>query len=637
MNLKLYLRWLPVVGLGAALLAPLSSARANVYATNIKLNNGTTNVSCAPGDTVSISYILNEPATLGVTVNILSGSSVVRTINLPADAPGALVGLNTVSWDLQDNASNNVPAGNYNLSITAAASGFTTWTNTTSDGNIGNVIYDGHGIAVDCNAASPYYGRVFVANSTPGDAPETYPGHNVGVVKLNADGSAADEGAFSTGGLTWTGQQVPWKVEFSRDDLLYLNDHYPDDLIHPGKVYRWDATLSTNALLPVLGTNNQTAGSRLNGMAIVGSGTNSQLFMADNLSTLGVLNWALLTGTCASNDTGTTVISLGNDPTNNLTMGPEDVAVDSQGHLYVCQSVTNAADPAARVFRFPAWTNGSQAELTADWAVGSGDDNYGGASGIAVDPTGTYVAVAFQGVVVGGLSVNGNTKVLYATNGSLVANLDLDRSISGYSTHWDTDCAWDAVGNVYCIDNYYGTWRAFSPPGTNQATTVSLASIQVGAPPPVVITNITFDGTNVTLIFTALPNEQPTGFIVLSGSSAWGPFSPVTAAQITLLSPGVFRAVFPSPGTPRYFNIERRSATPQAPQLTGIRLNAGSVTLSFTGSPNDLPSAFTVLSAPSISGPFADAGPFPVLQSSPGVFEATGPANGPARFYRIQR
>src|SRR4051794_36558585 len=65
------------------------SAKANVYATNIKLNGSITNaVNTSQGSSVTISYILNEAATAGVTIDILSGVTVVRSISIPsAQAP----------------------------------------------------------------------------------------------------------------------------------------------------------------------------------------------------------------------------------------------------------------------------------------------------------------------------------------------------------------------------------------------------------------------------------------------------------------------------------------------------------------------------------------------------------------------
>ena len=57
------------------------SGRANVYATNIKLNGSTNNAAIVPGRPVRISYILNEPAT-NVLVRLLSGATVVWSNSL---------------------------------------------------------------------------------------------------------------------------------------------------------------------------------------------------------------------------------------------------------------------------------------------------------------------------------------------------------------------------------------------------------------------------------------------------------------------------------------------------------------------------------------------------------------------------
>src|ERR1039457_883466 len=211
--------------LALALAAFAPSARANVYATNIKLNGGVTNLSIQPGTNVSISYILNEPASAGVTVKVLSGATPVRTISI-ASGPGTARGTNTVVWDGKDNSGNNVAVGNYSVSITAASTGYSGWTITSVDNNAGNYVWEARGIAVDRNPTSPYYGRVFVGNSydnsTNGTSP--YFGDYVGFQKLNADGSYADEGGLSTNAV-WRGSYFsPWKIRVSDDDKVYVMD-----------------------------------------------------------------------------------------------------------------------------------------------------------------------------------------------------------------------------------------------------------------------------------------------------------------------------------------------------------------------------------------------------------------------------
>src|SRR4051812_21049743 len=92
----------------AAGLVVADSARANVYATNIKINGSLTNsVSTSQGSSVAITYILNEAATAGVTIKISSGSTVVRTISIASGA-GTTRGLNTVNWDGKNGSGNNV-------------------------------------------------------------------------------------------------------------------------------------------------------------------------------------------------------------------------------------------------------------------------------------------------------------------------------------------------------------------------------------------------------------------------------------------------------------------------------------------------------------------------------------------------
>src|SRR4051794_14904907 len=65
---------------------------ANVYATHILLNGGTTNVSLPPSGNLTISYILNEPATLGVAIDVKSGTNTARTLTFTNGIQGALQG-----------------------------------------------------------------------------------------------------------------------------------------------------------------------------------------------------------------------------------------------------------------------------------------------------------------------------------------------------------------------------------------------------------------------------------------------------------------------------------------------------------------------------------------------------------------
>jgi hypothetical protein len=472
----------------------LLPARANVYATNVRLNDRTNDLAGASGTNVTISYLLNEPASLGVSVRVVAGTNCFRTLLFTNGQAGTLQGTNTVVWDGRTDDGFLPPTGDYRISVTAASSGYTNWTLITSDTNSGNLVPAPQSITVDKNPSSLYYGRVFI---TVDGGTAT----NSGIIKLNADGSPVDNGQIETGGHAWTGSYSPWKIEVSEDDHVYVSDLYTADADYGGEVFRWDPTLASNSLVQVFARNNHLPTDGLSGPYITGRGTNAELWMVDQTYiepvSRGVLRYGLGTnGICVPGDTGTQIVAPGPaNSTNTLNLNPIDIAVDTNGAIYVAQDslISGGLDYAGpRVLRFPPPSGHQLPETTATWAYG-GDATSAGAMGIAVDPTGTYVAAAFMGYFSGepypNDYANGNTKILYATNGAVAAELDLNITINNNPVHRDVDCAWDAVGNVYYVDqmtNYpsSGVWRAFSPPGTNQASTMAIQTVHLTRPEP---------------------------------------------------------------------------------------------------------------------------------------------------------
>jgi hypothetical protein len=457
--------------LGAVLFGLLSgnNARANVYATDIRLNGGLGNVLLSTATNVNITYILNEPATAGVAIGIKSGATIIRTIAIASPSSGTQFGPNLVVWDGMDSNGTNVGPGSYSISITASAIDYDDWTQISDDNAPSNYAWEPRGIAVNKNPASPYYGRVFLANSMEG--PGVGPGDQVGLLKLNSDLSSPQEGIFSDGGWNWAGNGFsPWKIEVADDNKVYVSDQ------NRGVVLSFDETLSTNSLRVVLTTNNYpSAVGHLGGPFITGTGANAQLWIADAAETnsIGIRRWQIgANGSVATNDLGSTIVQagLGSD----LNLYPFDLGVDRSNRIYTIQSRFTNSDLASRVFRFPAYAGAP--ELTADWKIGSADNTMGGAYGIAVDPSARFVAVAFVGDSIGFGSLNGAARVFEATNGSAVVTLP------AAPNHSQTDVAWDNVGNLYTLDETDAIVRIFSPPGTgtNQATTVAVSAVQVG-------------------------------------------------------------------------------------------------------------------------------------------------------------
>lgn len=515
-------------------LLPIHS-HANVYPTNIRLNGGVTNIVASSVTNVGISYTLNEPALLGVTININSGAGTVRTIALASPAPGTLQGSNYVVWDGRNDANNPVGGGIYSVSITAASSGYTNWTQTSSDTN--NLEYEvwlPRGIAVNRNTNSPYYGRIFISNANQGLDPVGHPGDRVGILKFNADGTYADEGGYSTGGYDWAHGRPdadgfsPWKLEVGPDDRLYAND-----FLDEGLIFSFDQLVATNSLVAVLRPDNYPTNSLVffSGLFVSGSAGNMQLWMTDDYvnagaSGAGIHRWNLTgSGIVATNDMGVTVVQP--FTAGGLDQAPEDVAVDSSNRIYAVQDIENQGDSSWRVLRFPAFTNVT--ETNAEWRVGSGNDAMAGASGIAVDSTSTYLAVAFKGYDIGFLE-NGSVSVFYASNGAPVV------SFNAGNDHYDA--AWDNVGNLYAVDGHDGRWRTYSPPGTNQATTVAIPTVQIATATVPVLSNPAYNAAASQFRFTLTGDANAT-YIILSSTNFvdWSAVttntSPLAVRQIT--------------------------------------------------------------------------------------------------------
>jgi hypothetical protein len=512
--------WLALLLLGS------TKAHANVYATNIRFNGGLTNIVVPAGTNVAITYSLNEAATLGVTININAGATTVRTITLTSPGPGTLQGSNYVVWDGRNNSS-NIVGGVFSVSITAASSGYTNWTQTSPETNdFEYYVWEPRGIAVNRNTNSPYYGRVFVANANQGLDPAGHLGDRVGILILNADGTYAAEGGYSDGGYDWShGQPAaddfsPWKLEVGPDDRLYAND-----FLNQGLVFSFDQVVSTNSSSrrAVLRTDNYWTNSLVNydGPFISGSAGNMQIWMADSKlvpdssSTAGIRRWNLTAGgIIATNDVGLTIVQPGT--TGGLDQVPNDVALDSSNNIYAIQDIGSGS--AWRVLRFPAYTN--VAETNAQWRIGSEDDSMAGAAGIAVDPTSTYVAVAFKGFFVGSYE-NGSVRVFYATNGASVMTANVG------DDHYDV--AWDNIGNLYAVDNAVSRWRTYSPPGTNQATTVSVPTIQISVPTAPVLSKPFYSSGQFQFTLTGEANAT---YVILSSIDLanWSPVATNTSA-----------------------------------------------------------------------------------------------------------
>jgi hypothetical protein len=530
--------------LSAIVLAGLllsTTARANIYATDVKLNGARNPVTGVPPVTNTITYILNEPATLGTTINISSGGTLFRTFSLGAGTNGTWLGSNTVVWDNNDNTSNQVPTGNYVIAVTPSSSGYTNWTQISHDTSPGNFVLAPRGLAVDDNSNSIYYGRIFIGNAagrsiTPLPAPT--PGSNDTILKLNADSSFADEGPYGDGGYSIYDDgsaDLPEKLRVGDDDRLYMND-----FSSLGQIVAFNLTLTTNQT--VLAPGNYSAnpysyllGYGWAGMDITGAGTSDGLVWLGDGDTngAGIWYWHLTNGIADPNDsTGTVAVPFGGKLSDAVTGG---LMVDTNSDVFIGQYLTDPGD-----------TNADCMVFLNTNAFGWSEAASLGVSDTSIDSRQKpkYVACALNG----GPTTNG-IQVLNALTGATVTNLD--------STNQYFVTAWDNVGNLYAATqsplHLGGLLHIFSPPdGVNQATTLALVHVE-----PVIesITDNRSSG-SVTIEFLASRSDATTNFALVSGPVVSGPFQAVPST-FTALTNGLFTATTPTNGVAEFYQIER--------------------------------------------------------------------------------
>jgi hypothetical protein len=225
-------------------------------------------------------------------------------------------------------------------------------------------------------------------------------------------------------------------------------------------------------------------------------------------------------------------------------------------------------------------------------------------------------------------------RVLNATNGSVIqTNL-------GYPAQY-ASAAWDNVGNLYGAAWPNTFWQVWSPPGTNQATTLAVAQVVV-SPTTFIITGISAIPSSpgcsaITITFTASGNLLPSWFTLLGSPTVNGAYTPVGGASITGSS-GTYQFAVTSCSTMFYMIEAQVGVSPPIINITGIAAipsgpGCSAITIPFTASSNLLPSAFTLLGSPTVNGAYAAVGGASITGGS-GTYQAAV-TNCSTMFYKI--
>jgi hypothetical protein len=586
------------------LLLSTISARANVFASDIRLNGNLT--SFTGSGPVTITYHLNQPATLGVKIAVIQGSAKQGTTNVVTLTGGTAMGLNTVVWGATNSAGTVLSNGTFSVKITAAATGFTTWQQISLDSNPGMTAYYPLGIAVNNNSNSPYYGRVVMGCAVEG----TGPSEKVGLYKMNADGTQADEGWYGNAGYTnddggtpfVAGQMPsfpgyiydPMKVRIGDDDRIYWLDNS-----YYGAIIATDMEATTNQVViaaTIGGAHNYQNNPALDsGQIELGfqqfdvtgtTTTNAALWFCDSdFPSAGIWLFHLINGASDTTDQyGVQVVQTGNDLSEVASGG---CTVDTNLDIFVGQYLPGE-DAAYRAMQFTNWnggvlpppdTNGASAYT---YALGTtpGEVVWGFDCGVGTLCTNDTTFEAVNDVVINSRlnptlvacpmskgNNNGNgggIRVLNATNGSVitVTNGAVVQALTNIDWgHAYTCAAWDNVGNLYAASTNLNLWRVWSPPGGSTNTTVSAATVLlstnvVTGPSNIKVTSVTRVGTTLTIAFTAPASDPVSSFTLQSATTLKGSYATVSGATFTG-SAGAFTASTSTPATTEFYRIKQ--------------------------------------------------------------------------------
>jgi len=450
---------LRVLCCAALAFACTSSLRAVPYASGISNNAGT------------VSFILNESAD-SVRVTLDPGGTV---LDLGALAKG------THSFSLG-------AATSFQIAVRKIAA--LDWALISDDTNTLLQFNAPRGVAVNMNAASPYFGRIYVANSA---AAATGTGRVVGdgIYLLNADQSdAVGRGnTASTGGITFDtvggtgvpGANSPWRLEVGPDSLLYIADFSTNTAC----IYRTDPDVSDGSGVNVLAG---TGWSRPTSMNSVHTTIGSSPVIRGSLTTGDLVVWATdgRQGPSGSFnalrrwDINAGPLPYGNAPTplaNPLIGTVFDVTTDldrgPDGKFYMMQN-RSAGNESGVVVVDTDGVTVLWRSLTETRAISnnpSATDILRISRAVKVSPDGTKLSI---------IRDDSQTWVIPLLNGLPdLTNRVLVPTHAVAPVNLGRDICWDAAGNLYTVSSGDQLLRVFSPGGATVATTASDGTFSV--------------------------------------------------------------------------------------------------------------------------------------------------------------
>jgi len=472
-----------------------ASALAAVF--SMQTLQATPYAACLTNNAGTISFRLNERANaVAVMYTNLTGDTIIT--NLGSQAAGLII------------TNLSIP-GNFTVAVTnSAAAGYLGGatlqiSNDSTNGTSTNTMRFNapRGVAVNTNPASPYFGRIYVANAIAGTA--TRPVQD-GIYMLNADYSdAVGQGTNArTGGITAFTNNIPgstddgntpWHLEIGQDDQLYIADFSTTN----GNIYMTDpdVTVGTNLLVGFgapgtpnasphhgrIGSSVITAGSLTNGTLVVYA-IDSDIGYDGGGGALGanhIVKWEIGAGplpvdiAVTNVDNATLLPDVG--VTVDLDRGPDgkfytmqNRSVGSEGGIFV-------VDPAVDGGPFYPVSDGLWDEVFDSRAATIGVLN-GGAQTNDLLRISRAVKISPDGQLMAIIRDDNQIWVINLVSG--IPDLTTARLIAtSPATSIGRDICFDAAGNIYTVSSGQALLRVYSPGYKTVAQTSSQGTFSV--------------------------------------------------------------------------------------------------------------------------------------------------------------
>ncbi len=435
-----------------------SSPVANIYASELSISTDKT-----------FKFTLNENAS-SVFINIYKDGE-----SIDSYGAGALVkGVQTVTNPFGDK--------NYDAWSVTASSRPVGYPAKISDDSPVFQFYSARGVDVDNSPESPFFGRVYVAESAGGRISEGTPVNprtsQKGIYILNAAlTDVTNQGVNSyTGEVTWgtnsstSYQYSPRGITVDATGKVYITD----SSFGNSGIYIMDPANPAAAFTPLFGgTINTTNGQVKEGptfihnpiedCVIMGKGTDTKLFTYDRPASPvagGIYRYDIGTGTLPWTTAPSATVYDDTQNGNRLQNGYGQIASDARGGWWICQYRAGSGGEAVPALIHE--TNG-----TLDYNSGTSlPSSYQGAMAVNVD--GTLLAMGTKGGVVEVFEVT------YDVNNK--PTLTQKYSINwGTSSQYLQNAAFDVAGNLYLVSNYNERLMVYALPKVENSYTTHVS------------------------------------------------------------------------------------------------------------------------------------------------------------------